>query len=357
MIKLYDLVFEVKKETKRQPNFAADKLGDKNEEFEAKLALMSPEASNLLIKEVNRLKGSQLEEFKDLLNKYPNVKDLKGPRIPLERKIAGITPGTAGPGEILFHLELQDSTMLTKGITSHDLIVKGKIWEVKKVDNDKRNFRLAPKEGSIGKYKVGRDLYKMVELLDKVTDLIPELEEDFEDISPRLLKALKLWNTVVSNKYTPREAIFQGGHSDKFRNAMLEIITAVKDEIEVNTDDEFTTVKFGGVNVTPKDKGIDPINIQNIDDDSITLNFISQKTINILEILNELPYAKKGDFELSFSKDILEKALENFPSMIIFSMEGNIAIVEEKELVDKLEFDEVSQNVVSLRIKPEHFKK
>ena len=204
----------------------------------------------------------------------------------------GITPGNTGPGEIFFHLELQDSTMLTKGITSHDLIVKGKIWEVKMV-NERRNFRLAPKEGSIGKYKVGRDLYKMVELLDKVTELLPELEEDFQDISPRLLKALRLWNTVVTTKYTPREAIFQGGHSDKFRDAMLEIITAVKDEI--------TTVKFGGVNVTPKDKGIDPISIQNIGDDSITLNFISQKTINILEILNELPYAKEGDFELSFS--------------------------------------------------------
>tara|TARA_R110001606_G_C15285147_1_gene640988 strand:- start:57 stop:1127 length:1071 start_codon:yes stop_codon:yes gene_type:complete len=356
MIKLYDLVFEAKKETKRQPNFAADKLGDKNEEFESKLALISPEASNKLIAEVNRLKGSQLEEFKNLLNKYSNIEDLKGPRTPLEKKIAIITPGNTGPGEILFHLELQDSTMLTKGITSHDLIVKGKIWEVKMV-NERRNFRLAPKEGSIGKYKVGRDLYKMVELLDKVTELLPELEEDFQDISPRLLKALRLWNTVVTTKYTPREAIFQGGHSDKFRDAMLEIITAVKDEIKINTDDEFTTVKFGGVNVTPKDKGIDPISIQNIGDDSITLNFISQKTINILEILNELPYANDGDFELSFSKDVLEKALENFPSMVIFSMEGNIAIIEEKELANKLEFDEVAQNVVSLKIKPEHFQK
>ena len=97
------------------------------------------------------------------------------------------------------------------------------------------------------------------------------------------------WTKIVSNKYSPREAILNGAHSEGFRRAMIKIIDAVKDEIEVNTDDEFTTVKFGGVNVTPKNKGINPVSIGSIDDDSVTLNFIGKDTLEVLGILNELP--------------------------------------------------------------------
>lgn len=357
MIKLYDLVLEAEV-TRLRNNLD---LGDKNEEFQEKLDTMSPGDQNVLVPFVRRLirrGGSRIEEFKNLLNRFSKVEDLKAPKTSLELDIAKIKDGTSGPGELLFHLELQDSKMDVGGETNHDLIVKGKVWEVKMV-NERRNFRLAPKEGSIGKYKVGRNLYKMVELLDKVTDLLPKLGEDFQEISPRLFKALRLWNTVVTTKYTPREAIFQGGHSDKFRKAMIQIITAIKDEIEINTDNEFTTVKFGGVNVNPTEKGIDPVSITKVDDndDSVTLNFIKDSTVKVLEILNELPYAKEGDFNLDFHKEVLEQSLENFPSMVIFSMEGNIAIIEKKELMDKLEFDEVAQNVVSLKIKQEFFQK
>ena len=85
MIKLYDLVFEA--DVKRKPNYVKT-LGDKTEEFEEKLALMPPEASNELIAVVNRLKGSQLEEFKSLINRFPSVKNLKGPQTPFEKKLA-----------------------------------------------------------------------------------------------------------------------------------------------------------------------------------------------------------------------------------------------------------------------------
>ena len=56
---------------------------------------------------------------------------------------------------------------------------------------------------------------------------------------------------------------------------MIKLINDIKAEIEINTDDEFTTVKFGGVNVNPTEKGIDPVSILICsDDDSVTLNFI-----------------------------------------------------------------------------------
>ena len=55
---------------------------------------------------------------------------------------------------------------------------------------------------------------------------------------------------------------------------MIKLINDIKAEIEINTDDEFTTVKFGGVNVNPTEKGIDPVSILKSDDDSVTLNFI-----------------------------------------------------------------------------------
>ena len=60
------------------------------------------------------------------------------------------------------------------------------------------------------------------------------------------------------------QAILQGEQSAKLRKFMIKLINDIKAEIEINTDDEFTTVKFGGVNVNPTEKGIDPVSISNM---------------------------------------------------------------------------------------------
>jgi len=363
MIKLYDLVFEAK-QPNRKPNYVKT-LGDKTEEFEEKLALMSNEGNNLLIETVNRLKGGQIEEFKSLINKYSNVKDLKGVNTPLEKKIALIKPGNTGPGEVLFHLELEDSTMV--GDTTHDLIVKGKIWEVKFVTGageskfgkelkSDTNIKLA-KKGKASQFKFNQNLLKMVFFLDRVTEVLPKLEEDFQDISPRLLSALKAWEENFSSTFTPKQAILQGSHSEKFRNAMIKIITIIKSEIEINTDNEFTTVKFGGVNVNPTEKGIDPVSITKVDDDddSVTLNFIKDSTIKVLEILNELPYARKGDFNMDMEEAVIE-SLKDMPNMIVWGLDGKILVMEKSQLEDNFEFSNVTQGDLVIKIKDEVWK-
>jgi hypothetical protein len=364
MIKLYDLVFEAN--AKRQPNYAADNLGDKNEEFEEKLALMPPEASNKLIAVVNRLKGSRLKEFKNLLNKYPNVKDLKGVKTPLEKKIARIDKTPYGPGETLFHLELQDSKMDVGRQTNHDLVVKGKVWEVKMVDGIAPNkiatskpnqpmtgFRLA-KKGKASQFKFNMDLLKTVMLLDRITK-DQELEEDLNDISPRLRKALDIWKRTHYKK-TPRESILLGDHTAGFKNNMIKLINIIKSEIETNTDDEFTNVRFGGVGIAAKEKGINPISIQKVDDDSVTLNFIGKDTLKAIEILNDLPYAEVTDFENDMEAAVFE-ALEDMPSMIIWGKDGRILIVEKDKFKEVFKFGGVTQGNLIVRVKDEIWKK
>jgi hypothetical protein len=363
MIKMYDLVFEAN--VKRQPNYAKT-LGDKTEEFEEKLALMPPEASNELIAVVNRLKGSQLKEFKNLLNKYPNVKDLKGVKTPLEKKIAALEPGNAGPGEVLFHLELQDSNMDVGGKTNHDLIVKGKVWEVKKIlgiemgirgpRKSNTGFRLA-KKGKASQFKFNMDLLRTVMLLDKITKN-NKVEDDLNGISPKLRKALDMWEKIHYSK-TPRESILLGDHTEGFRRTMIKLINTIKNEIEVNTDDEFTNVRFGGVNVVPKEMGIDPISTNNVsgDDDSITLNFIGKSTLKAIEILNDLPYARDADFINDMDEAAME-ALEDMPPIIIWGdKDGKILIVEKDKFNDILEFGGVTQGNLIIKIKDEIWEK
>jgi len=340
MIKLYDLVFEDIEKNNID-------LGDKTQEFQKKLELMTQKDQKALIDFISKLNDREIEEFKSLINKYSSVYDLDPPKTPLEVNLAKLYTNPQGPGELLFHLEVQDSEMDVGDKTNHDLIIKKEVFEVKKVEDDGK-FRLG-KKGVASKFNFNQNLLKMVFFLDRVTEILPKLEDDFEDVSPRLLKALELWESIVSTKYTPREAILTGSHSDKFRDAMIKIIKAVKDEIEINTDDEFTTVKFGGINVTPKDKGIDPVSIQNIDDDSVTLNFIGKDTLKILEILNELPYAREGDF-IQDLNDAAKEVLNEFPSAIIFTFNGKIAIIDKDELSEKIVFDTVSQGNVILRI-------
>tara|TARA_R110001606_G_C15281943_1_gene640637 strand:+ start:93 stop:1139 length:1047 start_codon:yes stop_codon:yes gene_type:complete len=342
MIKLYDLVFEDIEKNDID-------LGDKTQEFNEKLELMSPKLQNVLIGLVTKLNDTEKKELGSLINKYPDIKGLESPKTPLEKKIALLqVQRVIGPGEILFHLELQDSSMV--GDTSHDLMVKGKVWEIKFVKESGGPFNPA-KLGKITNFPFSRNLYNMVFFLDKVTAALPKLEEDFEDISPELLDALRKWNTRISNKFSPAQAIYQGELGRGIRDFMIDLIKIIKDEIEINTDDEFTTVKFGGINVTPKDKGIDPVSIQNIDNDSVTLNFIGKNTIKVLEILNELPYAREGDFQTDID-DSIKKVLEGMPSMIIWSNNGKMAIIDKDELVDKIVFDNITQNTFILKVEP-----
>ena len=148
MIKLYDLVFEDIEKNNID-------LGDKTQEFNEKLELMLPSVQKGVIDFVNNLDDTEKKQLGSLINKYSSVYDLKGIKTPFELKLAQLEFGQAGPGEILFHLELQDSTMV--GDTTHDLMVKGKVWEVKLVKNSGGPFRGA-KESKISKFKFSEKL-------------------------------------------------------------------------------------------------------------------------------------------------------------------------------------------------------
>ena len=360
MIKLYDLVFEDIKKNNID-------LGDKTQEFQKKLELMPESLQNLLVKELETFNDSELKGFKTLLNRYSKVEDLEGPKSPIEKKIALLQIARViGPGEILFHLELQDSSMV--GDTRHDLMVKGKVWEVKQVNgiapnkiptskpNQPKTDLILAKKGKASKFKFNTDLLQTVMLLDKIiTDT--QLEEDFNDISPRLQTALDLWQENVykdkETSKTPKETILQGDHNDEFRRKMIKIINIIKSEIEVNTDNEFTNVRFGGVGIVPKEKGIDPVNIQKIDDDSVTLNFIGRDTLRAIERLNDLPYAQEADFENDFDTAVLE-ALEDMPSLIVFSVvDGKLLVIEKEKFKDYFEFGGVTQGNLIVRVKHE----
>jgi hypothetical protein len=360
MIKLYDLVFEDIEKNDID-------LGDKTQEFNEKLELMTSENQKILINFVKGLNDTEKKEFGSLLNKYPSVEKLEAPQTSLEKRVANeVRKQGIGPGEILFHLELQDSSMV--GDTNHDLTVKGKVWEVKMVDGiapnkiatskpnkPKTKFMLA-KKGRASKFKFNTDLLRTVILIDKIIEN-SQLEDDFNDISPRLRTALDLWeeNVYKSEKKkdgdTPKEKILQGDHTVEFRNIMIKLINIIKSEIEVNTDNEFTNVRFGGVGIVPKEKGIDPVSIQKIDDDSVTLNFIGKDTLKAIEILNDLPYAQGADFENDFKTATFE-ALEDMPSMIVFSLiDGKLLVIEKEKFKEVFEFGGVTQGNLIIQVK------
>ena len=68
-----------------------------------------------------------------------------------------------------------------------------------------------------------------------------------------------------------------------------------------------------------------------------------------MEILNELPYAREGDF-IQDLNDAAKEVLNEFPSAIIFTFNGKIAVIDKDELSEKIVFDTVSQGNVILRI-------
>ncbi len=346
MIKLYDLVFEDIEKNDID-------LGDKTQEFNEKLELMLPEVQKLLIDFIGKLNNSEKKELGSLLNKYSSVNNLKAPQTPFEIKLAQLDKRPIGPGEILFHLELQDSTMV--GDTNHDLIVKGKIWEVKQVQNSGGPFRGA-KESKLNKFKFSEKLLKIVSYIDEVVNRLPKLGDDFEEISPELFANLKEWDQIIANKYSPRLAILAGELSVKVRNWLIKTINAIKKEIEVNTDDEFTYVKFGGVNVGSKEKGIDPVNIQRVDDDTVTLNFIGRDTLEVLEVLNDMDYIGQDDFEMDLNNAV-EQITIDFPSLIAFSYGGKIAIIPQKEIKNQVKIAGITQGAITLAVKDEFFQK
>ncbi len=346
-MKLYNILTEIENNIN---------LGDKNPIFKEKLDTMSNITQTILISFVEKLNDKDKDEFKSLLNRYPSPSQLKAPSSDLEKRIEnlGYKKGSnIGPGEILFHLELKDSSMI--GDTNHDLTVGGEVYEVKLVEPSGGPFRPGTK-GKITKFDFSQNLFKMVDVLNTVAKRLPNIEDDIEEISPKLLKALESWNQNITKKFTPAQAIYQGELSNKTRKYIVDLITIVKDEIEANTNDEFTTVKFGGVGISPKNKGIEPLQIDKVDDDSVTLNFIGRDVLKILEILNNLDYVGEGDFDGDITKAV-EELVADFPSMIIYSNNGKIAVISKDRIKDELTVHSISQNDLRLKVKKEFFQK
>ena len=125
-----------------------------------------------------------------------------------------------------------------------------------------------------------------------------------------------------------------------------------------NTDDEFTTVRFGGVNISPKDKGIEPIKIDKIDGDTITLDFIGRDVLTFLEVLNDFPYvsSKDGDIEDDIN-DALDEVLESLPSLIVFSNQiDKLVVIPKDRIKDEVTLSGISQGEIRLKVKKEFWK-
>ena len=336
-MKLYDLLLEV--------------LDDKV--FEQKLNTMPEKDQKELINLVKGLNPEEKKEFRSLLNRYSSPSQLKAPSSNLELKIEELAAKgkNIGPGEILFHLQIKNSSMV--GDTTHDLTIGGEVWEVKKVTE--RGGPLRPgKKGKITQFKFSGKMFEMVSYLDKVTELLPNIQDDLQDISPELLSALEQYNEIIATKYTPKEAILRGELSGKVRQYIVNTINTIKKEIEQNTDDEFTTVKFGGVGVPVKNKGIGPVKVDKLDGDSITLDFIGGDVVKILEILNEFPYVEEGDFGEDISNAVLE-ILSDFPSLIVYSAKKLVAIPKERVTKD-LVLASISQGDIRFKVSSEIWK-
>lgn len=320
--------------------------------FREKLSTMAKKDQEELISLVEGLSEDEKSQFKSLLNRYSSALQLESPKSDLELKIEklALKGKNIGPGEILFHLQLKNSTMV--GDTTHDLMVGTEVYEVKKVKKNGGPLRPG-KKGKITKFEFAGNLYKMISYLDRVTELLPQIEDDLKDISPKLLSALESYNNQITSKYTPRQAILQGELSVKVRNYMIDTINTIKKEIEQNTDDEFTTVKFGGIGVSTRDKSIEPVKIDQVDGDTITLDFIGKDVIKILEVLNEFPYVREGDFEGDL-KNAIDEILSDFPSMIIYSTEANILKTIPKERIkESFVIDSISQNDIRFKVNPD----
>ena len=339
-MKLYNLLLEI--------------LDDKV--FKQKLDTMSLETKKGMIEFTRGLDESEKKEFKSLLNKYSSPSQLKAPNSSLELKLNKLKAGKGtniGPGEILFHLQLKNSSMV--GDTNHDLTIGSEVWEVKEVRPEGGPFRGA-KKAKISQFKFSSNLYKMVTIIDRIADKLPDIKDDIEEVSPQLFTALKNWNENVSPSYTPKSAILAGELSNKVRKYLIDTINTIKREIEKNTDDEFTTVKFGGVNVNTKDRGIEPIKIDKVDDNSITLNFIGKDVLKFLEVLNEFPYIKEGDFKEDVQKATVE-ILSQLPSLIVYSSKGGKLVAIPKERVtEDIVFYTISQGEIRFKVSPKIWK-
>lgn len=320
--------------------------------FLQKLSTMPQISQNKLMKLIEGLSEDEKSQFKSLLNKYSSPSQLEAPKSDLELKIDALygRGENIGPGEVLFHLQLKNSSMTEA--TNHDLTIGSEVWEVKRVKAGGGPFRPG-KKGKITKFKFAGNLFKMISYLDKVTEMLPSIEDDIKDISPKLLSALNSYNTNITAKYTPREAIMQGELSVKVRSYIIKTVNTIKKEIEKNTDDEFTTVKFSGIGIPAKNKSIEPVKIDQVDGDTITLDFIGKDVIKILDVLNEFPYLSDGDFEGDLANAVGE-VLEDFPSLIIYSTENSkIAIIPKDRVKDEIGLASISQNDIRLKVKPE----
>jgi hypothetical protein len=323
--------------------------------FKQKLNTMPKKSQEKVIALVEKLSESNKKEFKSLLNKYSSVSQLKAPQSTLEKELGNlfVKGENIGPGEVLFHLQLKNSSMV--GDTTHDLTVGSEVYEVKRVGSKGGPFR-SGKKGKISQFKFSSDLAKIVTVINQISKRLPKVEDDIKDISPKLYNVLSNWNKNISQSYTPQGAILAGELSQKFRNYMVKAIDIIKQEVEKNTDDEFTTVKFGGVNISPKNKGIDPVKIDKIDGDKITLDFIGNDILNFLQILNELPYLREGDF-LEDIEEAVNQILSQLPSLIIYSINANKLVVIPKDRIkEEIELDSISQGEIRFKVKNEFWK-
>ena len=339
-MKLYDLILEV--------------LDD--QVFKQKLDTMPPKTHNALIKFAEGLDESEKKEFKSLFNRYSSPTQLKAPNGSLELELNKLKAGKGtniGPGEILFHLQLKNSSMM--GDTNHDLTVGGEVWEVKEVRVGGGPFRGA-KKSKISQFKFGSNLYKMITIIDRIAEQLSEVGDDIGDISPKLLAALRNWNENITKTYTPKQAILQGELSGKFRAYLVRTLKIIQQEVKKNIDNEFTTVKFGGVNVNTRDRSIEPIKIDKVDDNSITLDFIERDVIKFLEVLNEFPYAKEGDFEADI-QDSVDAITSQIPSLIVFSSEaGKLVVIPKEKVPEDIVFASISQGEIRFKVNPDVWK-
>ena len=197
--------------------------------FKQKLDTIPEELQPKVIAFVEKLSEEDKKQFKSLLNKYSSVSQLQPPKGRLEKEIENLVVTGIGPGEVLFHLQLKNSSMV--GDTTHDLTVGSEVYEVKRVKKEGGPFRSA-KKGKLSKFKFSSNLYKMITIVNGIADRLSEVGEDIKDVSPELFKVLKGWNEKITTAYSAQEATLAGELSQVVRNYIINAINTIKREIE-----------------------------------------------------------------------------------------------------------------------------
>lgn len=279
-------------------------------------------------------------------------------------KIAKIKASAIGRGELYIYLRTKNAKFSGgAGKESFDLEINGEDWEVKEIEGTKgTNFRLGQK-GLMNKYKVFQNLFDTIKILNNVYDLFDTSEEVKKEIAA-LNQNLYRKISAYADDFDSRTealpmAISKGNLSKKGEAYLKSIKKEVDTALEAIKDDQkrFTLSKLLGKGIKNLNKRIVPLDPSDIErDNGAVLDFLEDETLDILEMLTQLPeFQEDADIEAE-----LNSASENIKSTLVntFFMTKdtlNILKVTDDQILDSIERVSIAGGNMQMRIKPEEF--